>query len=167
VTATDPLDDDRLTLVGLLFEATSGVGRRLERRLLEASGISAQSIELLLRLGRTPEHRLRMSDLALQSTLTPSGLTRAIDRLVAEGFVVREACPTDRRSAYAVLTADGLALVRCAVPAHVDDIEAVFAELKPSERATLDKLLRKVRAKVNPSSERGDLDGDAVEGGVA
>ena len=68
--AADAFDDDRLTLVGLLLEASSGLTRSLERRLLEESGLSAQWFELLIRLARTPEHRLRMSDLALQTTLT-------------------------------------------------------------------------------------------------
>ena len=66
-----------------------------------------QWFEVLLRLARTPGGRLRMSDLAAQTTLTASGLTRVVDRLEDAGLVKREACPTDRRSTYAVLTAEG------------------------------------------------------------
>ena len=63
------------------------------------ASLSVQWFEVLIRLARTPGQRLRMSDLAAQTTLSASGLTRAVDRLEAAGLVDREACPTDRRSA--------------------------------------------------------------------
>jgi MarR family transcriptional regulator, 2-MHQ and catechol-resistance regulon repressor len=151
--AANAFDDDRLTLVGLLLESSSGLGRTLERRLLEESGLSAQWFEILVRLARTPEHRLRMSDLALQATLTPSGLTRAIDRLEEEGLVRRESCPTDRRGSFAVLSAAGLSRITAAVGPHIKDIEAsVGAALTKTERATLESLLRKLRDHVSPGA---------------
>src|SRR5688500_8843081 len=96
--------DDRLTLVGLLAETSAGMERSATRRLESDCGLSVLWFELLLRLLRTPGHKLRMTDLAAQTTLTPSGLTRAIDRLVAAGLVTREHCAEDRRGAFAVLT---------------------------------------------------------------
>ena len=75
-----------------------------------------QWFEVLIRLARSPEHRLRMTDLAAQTILSPSGLTRAVDRLVEAGLVEREACPTDRRSTYAVLTPEGERRVLKALP---------------------------------------------------
>jgi MarR family 2-MHQ and catechol resistance regulon transcriptional repressor len=153
-------DDDRLTLVGLLFEASAGLNRTLARRLLEESGMTAQWFEILLRLARTPEQRLRMSDLALQTTLTASGLTRAIDRLEEEGLVRRESCATDGRGAYAVLTRAGTARIAAAVGPHVSDIEAVVgAALTKTERNALESLLRKLRDQVNPGATRATLRG--------
>ena len=50
------------------------------------SGASAnQSFDMLIRLARSDGHQLRMSELAVQASLTPSGLTRAVDRLPAAG----------------------------------------------------------------------------------
>src|SRR5688572_9257014 len=42
--------------------------------------------------------RLRMQSLAELTMLTPSGITRLVDRMERDGLVVRVACPTDRRS---------------------------------------------------------------------
>src|SRR5688572_15043928 len=97
-------DDDLLTTVGLLVEAHAGMAATFERRLLEHGAVTGQAFEILLRLVRTEGHRLRMSDLAAQTTLTASGLTRAVDRLERDGLVRREACEADRRVSYAVLT---------------------------------------------------------------
>jgi hypothetical protein len=80
----DLLDDDRLTLAGLLAESYTGLRSLTDRRLIEECGLPLQWFVMLLRLARSPDQRLRMSDLADQTNLTPSGLTRAIDRLTAE-----------------------------------------------------------------------------------
>lgn len=147
------LDDDRLTLVGLLVESYKGLTATLERRLERDFGLSLQWFEVLLRLSRSPGNRLRMSDLAAQTGLTPSGLTRAVDRLSEAGLVERVACPEDRRVAYAALTPAGLDKVRAAVRPHLDDIdELVHAALTPAERDELARLLRKVRDHVNPQA---------------
>ena len=45
-----------------------------------------------------------MSELAAHAVLTPSGLTRLVDKLVREGLVRRDKCDADARVVYAVLT---------------------------------------------------------------
>jgi DNA-binding MarR family transcriptional regulator len=147
------LDDERLTLMGLVGEASRGLSSTLERRLEREVGLSLQWFELLLRLGRSPGHRLRMSDLALQTGLTPSGLTRAVDRLHEAGLVERVACPSDRRVAYAALTAAGLGRITAAVPPHLSHIDELLGgALSSAERDQLADLLRKVRDHVNPGA---------------
>ncbi len=150
---TAPLDEGRLTTVGLLLEAHAGLTRELERRLARDCGLSVQWFEVLLRLVRTPGGRLRMSELAAQTTLTPSGLTRAVDRLTDAGFVRREACPEDRRSSYAALTDAGRARMATALPIHLGHLdEVVGAILSPAELAALGDLSRKLRDALNPAA---------------
>jgi DNA-binding MarR family transcriptional regulator len=154
------LDDERLTLIGLFFEAHHGLEREIGRRLAEETGLSPQWFEVLLRLARSPEQRLRMSDLAAQVTLTASGLTRVVDRLEEAGYVRRESCPTDRRGSFAALTDDGLQMVRAAVPSHVEQIEAIFGSvLDDGERAELERLLRRVRDALYPEGTSGVVPG--------
>lgn len=153
--APDQLDDERLTLVGLLIESAAGLRRELGRRLEDQTGLSLQWFELLLRLGRSPGRQLRMSDLADQTSLTPSGLTRAIDRLVEAGLVERVACPEDRRGAYAALTAAGLDRIGPAVGLHLHHVdETLLGVLSPHDQAALETLLRKIRDQVNPGAAR-------------
>jgi DNA-binding MarR family transcriptional regulator len=153
--APGQLDDDRLTLVGLLLESAAGLRRELERRLEDERGLPLQWFELLLRLGRSPGRQLRMSDLADQTSLTPSGLTRAIDRLVEAGLVERVACPEDRRGAYAALTATGLERIDTAVGAHLRHIDHVLLSvLSPQDQDVLESLLRKIRDHVHPGAAR-------------
>ena len=149
----DDLTDDRLTLVGLLMESTTALRSQLDRRLAQDAGMPLQWFELLLRLARSPGNHLRMSDLAAQTSLTPSGLTRAIDRLEAAGLVERTPCPSDRRGSYAALTPDGLARISAAVGPHLVHVEDhLTGNLSQAEQAQLAALLRKVRDHVNPAA---------------
>ena len=150
-TQADLLHHPLLTTGGLFVEAHAGMSILMESRLEAESGLSMQWFDVLIRLARSPEHRLRMTDLAAQTVLTPSGLTRAVDRLVAAGLVERAACPTDRRSTYAVLSAEGERRVLKALPVHIAHLEEVFAaEFTSDELDTLTALLRRLRDATNP-----------------
>ena len=149
----DRLSDDRLTLVGLLVESTTGLRAHLDRKLEEDSGLPLQWFELLLRLARSPGRHLRMSDLAAQTSLTPSGLTRAIDRLEEAGLAERVPCPSDRRGSYAALTPRGVERITAAVGPHLDHIDTYLTSaLSADEQSQLAALLRKVRDHVNPAA---------------
>lgn len=155
------LHDDRLTLAGLFFEAHSGLVRVLERQLEAECGLSVQWFEVLLRLARSPERRLRMQELVAQVTLTPSGLTRVVDRLEDAGLVRRETCPTDRRGAFAVLTAKGQRRIEAAVPVHLEHLNAAFIEvLSEDERTALEASMRKLRDALHPCAGAARVQGD-------
>jgi len=158
-TADDPrraaLDDPRLTAAGLLFEVSNGLAGQLAAQITGA-GVSLSEFEVLLRLSRSDATRLRMSDLATQANLSSSGLTRLVDRLEARGLVVRQACPSDGRGSFAVLTAPGLDLLLSVLPGHVELIERWYTgALSPTQLDQLTAALRTVRAVVRPGAEAG------------
>lgn len=151
----DILEDERLTLAGLFAESYTGLRSQLDRRLIDECGLSLQWFVLLLRIARSPDRRLRMSDLADQTSLTPSGLTRAIDRLAEAGLVERVACPSDRRGAFAALTPLGLGRITAAVGPHLGHLDdGLVGLLSDEERGQLAAILRKVRDHVNPGAAR-------------
>ena len=161
---TTTQDDSLLTTVGLLMEAHAGLVSAFERRLSEEGFVCGQPFEILLRLARTPGHQLRMSELAAQTTLTASGLTRAVDRLERQDLVRREACPVDRRVPYAVLTPTGEEQIGRALPVHVDHLtEVLTGALSADELAVLGRLVRRLRDAVNPAAAgASDPDGSPV-----
>jgi DNA-binding MarR family transcriptional regulator len=127
--------------------AHAAVVDRLERELAAADTIPLAWYDVLVALSRAPERRLRLHELAREVVLSRSGLTRLVDRLEAAGLLRREACPTDRRGAYAVLTADGEAALRRTWPVYARGIAAHFgAHLSDGEAATLTAALGRVLA---------------------
>ena len=116
------LDDPRITAIGLLIEVHDGLQRKLQAQ-LDDLGVPQAEFGALLRLARSDDGRLRLNDLATQLDLSNSGASRLVDRLVRLGLARREACETDRRGAFAVITAAGRNLVEGAIPGHLDLIE--------------------------------------------
>src|SRR6478735_6904668 len=149
------LADPRLTAVGLLFEVSQAVEQQLAAQIAE-HGISGVEAGVVIRLARSPENRLRMSDLATQADLSASGLTRVVDRLEKLDLVRREACATDRRVTYAALTPIGLERVLALLPGHLEGIDRLFTGLlDPDELAALLTALRKVRDAIRPGATAG------------
>jgi DNA-binding MarR family transcriptional regulator len=106
--------------------AQAHVSRRLDEDLRAEHGLSLQESVALLILGEAPERRLRMGRLADSLTLSKSGATRLIDRLVDDGFVARVSCSSDLRGAEAALTDAGLNRLRTAAPTHLRGIAEYF-----------------------------------------
>lgn len=159
------LDDPRLTAAGLLAEVFTGVMARITPSLTEG-GLSAIDFETLLRLARSPGHRLRMSDLAAQTNLSTSGVTRVIDRLERDGLVTREACESDRRASFAVITDAGMARLKAVLPRHVEEIERWFTGLLTAEqRAALLEALHVIRDVVRPCATAGAERTEPMSGG--
>ncbi len=158
-----PLDDDRLTLMGLLAETWASLASRGQDQ-LAGHGLAPAEFEVCLRLARSPEGLLRMSDLAAQTTLTSSGITRVVDRLVERGLVTRQSCATDRRTTYAVITAAGRALLDQVLPGHIELVENWLVEpLRKTGVAAFEEALRAVRDHAAPCATVGS-DGSALAG---
>jgi MarR family transcriptional regulator, 2-MHQ and catechol-resistance regulon repressor len=139
-------DDPRITAFGLLHEAHRAVMGAVSADLARITEVPTLEFEVLIRLSRSPGERLRLTDLARQVRLSTSGLSRLVDRVEADGLVRREACPSDRRGAFAVLTDKGEAVLAEALPPHLESIQRhVVAPLGPDELSTLEGLLRRLR----------------------
>ena len=78
----------------------------LERELLEERDLPLTFYDVLVQLSEAGG-RMRMSDLAGSLLLSRSGVTRLVDRMADAGYVAREACASDGRGFYAVLTPAG------------------------------------------------------------
>jgi len=149
------LDDPRLTAVGLLEEARAGLQDLFSEQLAEHS-LSPLEFEVLLRLSRSADHRLRMADLAAQVLMSASGLTRVVDRLEAADLVTRGSCAEDRRGTWAILTDEGLSRLLVALPGHLEVIERWYTGvLHPDQLVTLLESMRIVRDLVRPGATAG------------
>ncbi|GIF24899.1 MarR family transcriptional regulator [Paractinoplanes tereljensis] len=157
------LDDPRFTAAGLFSEAYTGLTARFAAQ-FEEHRLSAVEFEVLMRLARSPGSRLRMTDLAGQTSLSTSGVTRVVDRMDRDGLVCREACPSDRRSSYAVITEAGRARLDQVLPGHLALIQQWFiGQLSPEQLAGMLDSLRTIRDAVNPCATAGSSDQTAVQ----
>lgn len=146
------LDDPRLTAMGLLVEVYGGITARLDA-VHTTHGLSGTDFDVLIRLARSPGQRLRMSDLATQTGLSTSGVTRIVDRLERNRLARREACAGDRRATLAVLTEPGQQrLARLLPPLLAEIDQSVTGPLLPDQLEALLDALRTIRAAVRPGA---------------
>jgi MarR family transcriptional regulator, 2-MHQ and catechol-resistance regulon repressor len=149
------LDDPRFTAFGLFAEAFTGLTNRFAAQ-FEEHRLSAVEFEVLMRLARSPGSRLRMTDLAGQTSLSTSGVTRVVDRMDRDGLVRREACPSDRRSSYAVITTPGRQRLDEVLPGHLALLQQWFiGQLTPGQLDNLLESMRAIRDAVNPCATAG------------
>lgn len=138
--------EEQVHTFGLLVEANARLTRLLDAELQASDGITLQTFEVLLRLSRSPEGRMTMSDLAAAVALTTGGVTRLADRLADEGLVERVACPSDRRVVHLALTREGRRVFRRAMAHHAVALdEHVGSRLDPADLPALRRALDTLR----------------------
>jgi DNA-binding MarR family transcriptional regulator len=145
LTATLVGDDPGILAWRTFLTAYATIIRRLEAELEDQQSLALSDLDVLIQLHRAGG-TLRMRDLAERALLSRSGMTRRVDRLEEDGYIVRTACDTDRRGSFAQLTDAGRDRLVAALPSHLRGIEAHFvAKLSPDEldmvRSALSKLL--------------------------
>lgn len=151
-------DDSRLTAMGLLAETVAGLANRTAVQLADHH-LSQAEFEVLLRIARTPGGALRMSDLAAQTMLTTSGITRVVDRLEHDGLIERRACPTDRRGSFACITPAGTDRLDETLPGHLEILQTwLTGRLTPEQLTTTLASLRIIRDGVRPDATAGATD---------
>lgn len=120
---------------------TAKIASSLDR----ARVVSLDLYDVLVTLEMAPDQKLTQSDLADRIVLSRSGLTRRIDRLEALGYVKREACHTDRRRGWAVLTDEGRKAREDAWPTLRGAVQSHFgSRMTIGEAKQLTAVMRRV-----------------------
>jgi len=131
---------------GALLQVHAALVPSMDRQLRRQVGLPLGWYDVLLELQAAARRRLTMSQLGARVVLSRTRTSRVVDELVAADLVAREPNPDDARSAFAVLTARGLAEFRRAAPVYLSAIEGEFAEpLKTEELRQLRALLLRIR----------------------
>ena len=113
---------------GGFISLSSKLSKQLEENLRRSAGLSHAEYEVLLRLVRSDDGRLRIQTLAANSVLTHSGTSRLVDRLEGAGFVERANAEEDKRGAYVVLTKQGREHFMAAAANHTALVHKLFLD---------------------------------------
>jgi DNA-binding MarR family transcriptional regulator len=110
---------------------------RLNRDLQTEHQLALADYELLARLSEAPAGQARMSALAEQVASSKSRVSHQISRMEKVGLVRRQECPSDGRGVIAVITSDGLQVLRDAAPTHVRSVRDNLVNLLSDEERTM------------------------------
>ncbi len=85
-----------------------------------------------------------MGELAKATDIQLSTLTRVVDKLVEQGFVVRKSDPSDRRVVRVNVTSKGVKVVQRFEEARRRRIKSILEKLEDKERKDLVEILQKI-----------------------
>ena len=125
------------------------ITRRVDSALHLQHGLSLTGFTALRRLAESPGERASMGDLAEAVGLSRAGVTSTVDRLVAEGLVLRERGAGDRRLLHARLTPAGRERVAQAAGTH-DQLVAHLLSLLGDDAPLVTAALARVSAAARP-----------------
>jgi len=142
---TATLDPELLRPSGALLAAQIAIGAAIEHGAVEVTGRDSTTLDLLVRLALAPDSRLRAVEICRQLQLSPSHVSRRIDRAEASGLVKRVDDPDDRRAKLVLITDRGRDVVADFAPRlhHVLDC-TIHQILQPDEVETLVRYLGRI-----------------------
>lgn len=144
------LTDDHHQSVRLwlrMLACTNLIEGEVRRRLRAEFGTTLPRYDLMSQLERHPEG-LKMSELSKRMMVTGGNVTGITDQLVAEGCVVRDANPQDRRAYLLKLTPKGRRIFGAMAHAHEPWIIELFGGLTESDKDRLQSQLAALKSHV-------------------
>ena len=126
----------------------------INRHAVTATGHDPTTVDLLVRLELAPERRLRAVELCRQLQLSPSHISRMLDRAEAAGLVARGPDPSDRRANLVSISDSGRAVVKDFSPRLLTVLkQVIFDTLSPEEIDTFVDQLGRIEAAARNCSD--------------
>jgi DNA-binding MarR family transcriptional regulator len=148
------LDVRPLGVLGRLFRVANLADAELSRGLSDY-GLQPGWFDLLAALRRAGRpYALNPTELMRTTMLSSGGMTKRLDRMAEAGLVQRRPDPKDRRGTLVGLTAQGRSVVDDAIVTHLANESRLLRSLSPTERRTLDRLLRALLADLDEEPRR-------------
>lgn len=137
-------DHQALKLWLRLLSCTTRVEDQIRQRLRQEFGTTLPRFDLLAQLERHPDG-LTMRELSRRLMVTGGNVTGITDQLEAEGLVLRETRPDDRRSFIVRLTPQGRRQFKRMAATHEAWIVELFAGWTPAQKTQVYELLAQLK----------------------
>ena len=124
---------------------TSALMQKLSDRFFSRFGLTDVQFNILMILKEHREDGLSQQGLSEHLIVTKSNVVGLIDRLELNGYVAREAHPSDRRFNQIVLTRKGEQLEAKIEKLYFAEVDKLMNVLSASEKKTLIRAMERVR----------------------
>ena len=124
------------------------------RRLLDAldldlasHDLSMADYEVLALLSEAPDRRMRMTELADLAMVSKSRLSHRMKVMEKIGWVKRQACDSDKRGSWAVMTDKGWKAIVKAAPDHVASVRnRLIDHLTVKDQEDVSKIFERIQS---------------------
>ncbi len=128
---------------------------QLEAQMRRDHGLTIARYDVLAQL-HAAGGRLRLGELGSAIVLSPSGLSKLIDRMQTSGLIRRDPDPDDARSTFAVITPRGRALITKARRTHHQLLQRMFGDaLDDGDIADLTRIMERIATSLGADGATG------------
>lgn len=140
------LGSDQHTAWYMFITRHSKVFRLIEKELEDKEGLLPLHLyDVLLPLKKSPDRRLRLSELAEEIVTSRSALSRSVEKLAKLGFLKKEKAMEDGRGQWAEITDKGLKALTATWPSYEAAIQEHFGQfLTADDSKKLTEILKKL-----------------------
>ncbi len=139
------LDSEEEILWRSLIEVLVRLPRMLDEQFNREAQVGMTEYSVLVALSEAPDGELRMGDLARETALSRSRISRVVDDLVRRSLVRRRKSEQDARSSLAAISPAGMAVLAAAYPGHLARVRSlVFDHVTRSEMRAMTEALSRV-----------------------
>jgi MarR family 2-MHQ and catechol resistance regulon transcriptional repressor len=110
---------------------------------VEGYGMTVDNFRIL-ELLYSEDEQYTVQKISEKLHIASGSITYVVNRLVKQGYVKKEPCPTDGRASYVVLTPEGEAMIHDILPKHVEYISSKTGDISDEEKYVLIDLLDKL-----------------------
>jgi len=137
-----------------MLACTNLIEGEIRTRLRNQFSITLPRFDLMAQLERAPDG-MKMGELSKRMMVTGGNVTGITDQLVAEGLVVRQDNPKDRRAYNVKLTVEGRKAFMKMAAAHEKWIVDLLGHLTEKENEQLYQLLARLKSHVSSLPAEG------------
>lgn len=124
---------------------------RVEAQMRHDAGLTTPRYDVLMSLNLAGG-RLGLTDLADSVVLSPSGLSKLLDRMEESALIEREPDPDDARSTFATITPLGRSMVEKARERHHAFLQQTFGDaLDTRDVADLTRIMERIKTHTHRS----------------
>jgi DNA-binding MarR family transcriptional regulator len=130
------------------------IEREVRRRLAAEFRLTLPRFDLLAQLDKVPDG-LTLGETSRRMMVSNGNVTSLVERLVADGLIVRRTDERDRRASYVSLTLEGRTAFAAMAGVHEQWIAELFRDLDAGDLDALMDLLGKTKASVRRATANG------------
>lgn len=138
-----------------LLSTTKLISQEIRRRLRAEFGATLPQFDLLAQLDRKPEG-LRLGELSRRTMVTNGNITGLVERLEADGLVIRETPGDDRRVTVARLTEQGQRAFSRMAAVHESWVREIMADVDLQTLSVLSRDIDRLHKSIENHLSEGE-----------
>lgn len=136
-----------------LLSCSTVIEKRIRNRLSREFDITLPRFDVLAALERKRDG-MTMGEMSDTLMVSNGNVTGVVNRLIADGLLIKEIDPKDRRTARVRLSQKGVEEFSQMARTHEDWVDNMFAELSTEEIEQLMNMLARLRTSIEHSERR-------------